>query len=126
MRGEDFWAVRAEVAENLGSVKLAQAEAALLKGLKDKHPRVRRAVVEALGDVKTAESYKALKGITEKGDASYYVESAAARSLGKIGKAPIDGKEKETNEPVTKRPYEITTRRWHRPQQRDPRIRAQS
>ncbi len=95
LQNDPFWAVRAEVAENLGSVKLTQAEAALLKGLKDKHPRVRRAVVEALGDVKTAESYKALKNITEKGDASYYVEAAAARSLGKIGKAPIDGKEKE-------------------------------
>ncbi|MEL7350670.1 MAG: M1 family metallopeptidase [Cyanobacteria bacterium J06560_5] len=95
LTSDPFWAVRAEVAENLGSVKLTQAEDALLKGLKDKHPRVRRAVVEALGDVKTAESYKALKGVVEKGDASYYVESAAARSLGKIGKATIDGKEKE-------------------------------
>ncbi|MEO1392705.1 MAG: M1 family metallopeptidase [Cyanobacteria bacterium J06634_5] len=95
LTNDPFWAVRAEVAENLGSVKLTQAEDALLKGLKDKHPRVRRAVVEALGDVKTADSYKALKGVVEKGDASYYVESAAARSLGKIGKATIDGKEKE-------------------------------
>ncbi|MEL7521684.1 MAG: M1 family metallopeptidase, partial [Cyanobacteria bacterium J06553_1] len=61
LTSDPFWAVRAEVAENLGSVKLTQAEDALLKGLKDKHPRVRRAVVEALGDVKTADSYKALK-----------------------------------------------------------------
>lgn len=95
LQSDPFWAVRAEVAENLGSVKLAQAEAALLKGIKDKHPKVRRAVVQALGDVKTAESYKALKGIVEKGDASYYVEAAAAQSLGKIGKAVIDGKDKE-------------------------------
>ncbi|MEL6816678.1 MAG: M1 family metallopeptidase, partial [Cyanobacteria bacterium J06598_3] len=45
LTSDPFWAVRAEVAENLGSVQLTQAESALLKGLKDKHPRVRRAVV---------------------------------------------------------------------------------
>ena len=90
-----FWAVRAEVAEQLGSVQLAQAEAALIKGLKDKHPKVRRAVVTALGDVKTAASYKALKGVVDQGDESYYVEATAARSIGKIGSATIDGKERE-------------------------------
>ena len=90
-----FWAVRAEVAEQLGSVQLTQAEAALIKGLKDKHPKVRRAVVAALGDVKTAESYKALKGVVDKGDESYYVEATAAQSIGKIGSATIDGKDRE-------------------------------
>ncbi|MGC1309616.1 MAG: M1 family metallopeptidase [Phormidesmis sp.] len=92
---DPFWAVRAEVAEQLGSVQLTQAEAALIKGLKDKHPKVRRAVVTALGGVKTADSYKALKGVVEKGDDSYYVEAAAAKSLGKVGTATIEGKEKE-------------------------------
>ncbi len=92
---DPFWAVRAEVAEQLGSVQLTQAEAALIKGLKDKNAKVRRAVVTALGDVKTADSYKALKGVVEKGDESYYVEAAAARSLGKVGTATLNGKEKE-------------------------------
>lgn len=95
LTSDPFWAVRAEIAEQLGSVQLAQAEAALLTGLKDQHPKVRRAVVEALGGIKTAESYKALKGVVEKGDASYYVESAAARSLGKIGASTLAGKDKE-------------------------------
>ncbi|MEL6468106.1 MAG: M1 family metallopeptidase [Cyanobacteria bacterium J06623_4] len=95
LKQEPFWAVRAEIAEQLGSVKLAQAEAALLSAMKDKHPKVRRAVVTALGDVKTADSYKALKTIVEKGDESYYVEASAVRSLGKIGTAQIDGKSKE-------------------------------
>ncbi len=95
LKTDPFWAVRAEVAEQLGSVQLAQAEAALIKGLQDKHPKVRRAVVTALGKVKTAESYKALKEVVEKGDESYYVEAAAARSLGKIGTATIAGKDKE-------------------------------
>ncbi|MGB3299809.1 MAG: M1 family metallopeptidase [Phormidesmis sp.] len=90
-----FWAVRAEVAEQLGEVQLAQAEAALIKGLKDKHPKVRRAVVTALGGVKTTDSYKALKSVVDKGDESYYVEATAARSIGKIGSATIEGKDRE-------------------------------
>ena len=64
---DPFWGVRAEVAEQLASVKLDQAVAGLLKGLKDKESKVRRAVAEALGDIKTAESYKALKTIADKG-----------------------------------------------------------
>ena len=95
LKEEPFWAVRAEVAEQLGSVQLSQAEAALISGLKDKHPKVRRAVVTALGDVKATDSYKALKGVVEKGDESYYVEASAVRSLGKIGTATLDGKDKE-------------------------------
>ena len=95
LQAEPFWAVRAEIAEQLGTIQLLQAEDALVKGLKDKHPKVRRAIATALGKVKTAQSYKALKGLAEKGDESYYVEAAAVRSLGKIGTAAIDGKEKE-------------------------------
>ncbi|MEL6939756.1 MAG: HEAT repeat domain-containing protein, partial [Cyanobacteria bacterium J06598_1] len=95
MQTEPFWAVRAEIAEQLGSVQLAQAEAALIKGLEDKHPKVRRAVVTALSKVKTADSYKTLKGVVEKGDESYLVEASAVRSLGKVGSATIDGKDKE-------------------------------
>jgi aminopeptidase N len=40
-------------------------------------------------------SYKALKTIADKGDKSYYVESAAIRSLGKVGAADFDGNVKE-------------------------------
>ena len=54
LTNDPFWAVRAEVAEQLGSVQLVQAEAALIGGLKDKHPKVRRAVVTALGKVKSS------------------------------------------------------------------------
>jgi aminopeptidase N len=92
---EPFWGVRAEVAEQLASVKLDQAVEGLLKGLKDKESKVRRAVAEALGDIKTLESYKALKTIADKGDKSYYVESTAIRSLGKVGAADFDGNVKE-------------------------------
>ncbi|MBE9065902.1 M1 family metallopeptidase [Leptolyngbya cf. ectocarpi LEGE 11479] len=91
-----FWAVRAEVAEALATIQLDQAVTGLLKGLEDKHPKVRRAVVNALAGVKTVESYKALKSVVEKGDKSYYVESAAAMALGKVGASTLDnGKNKE-------------------------------
>ncbi len=92
---EPFWGVRAEVAEQLASIKLDQAVEGLLKGLDDPEARVRRAVVESLGDIKTADSYKELKKIVEKGDPSYYVEAAAIRSLGKVGAADLDGKAKD-------------------------------
>ncbi|MEA5462876.1 M1 family metallopeptidase [Leptothoe sp. PORK10 BA2] len=91
-----FWGVRAEVAQALATIQLAQAVAGLLKGLKDQHPKVRRAVVNALAKVKTTESYKALKTIVENGDESYYVEGAAATALGKVGSSILDnGKSKE-------------------------------
>ncbi|MBD2114316.1 MULTISPECIES: M1 family metallopeptidase [Cyanophyceae] len=92
---EPFWGVRVEVAEQLASVKLDQAVGGLLKGLQDPEARVRRAVVESLGDIKTAESFKSLKSIAEKGDPSYYVEAAAIRSLGKVGAADLEGKAKD-------------------------------
>ncbi len=84
LQTDSFWAVRAEISRNLASVKLDQAIAGLLLGLKDSEARVRRATVEALGHVKTPESYEALKSVVEKGDASYYVEASALRSLGKV------------------------------------------
>lgn len=92
---DPFWGVRAEVAEQLGSVKLDQAVDELLKGLKDPEARVRRAVVGALGHIKTAKVYKALKTLVENGDPSYYVEAAAIHALGKVGAADLEGKSKD-------------------------------
>ncbi|MFG6103295.1 M1 family metallopeptidase [Leptothoe sp. EHU-05/26/07-4] len=93
---DSFWAVRAEVAEALATIQLDQAVEGLLKGLDDQHPKVRRAVVDALSRVKTAASYKALKSVVENGDESYYVEGAAATALGKVGSSTLDnGKNKE-------------------------------
>ena len=84
LKSDPFWGVRAEVAHQLGEVKLDQAFEGLRAGLKDGEARVRRAVVEALSKIKTAESYQALKPLVEKGDPSYYVESAAAQAIGAI------------------------------------------
>ncbi|MBE7381676.1 MAG: M1 family metallopeptidase [Leptolyngbya sp. SIO1E4] len=91
LTGDRFWGVRAEVAEQLADLKLDQAVTALLQGLRDPHPKVRRAVMTALGSVKTPSSYQALTEAVNQGDASYYVEAAAARSLGKIGASQLPG-----------------------------------
>ncbi|MEL6384746.1 MAG: M1 family metallopeptidase, partial [Cyanobacteria bacterium J06626_18] len=89
LKGDRFWGVRAEVAEQLAELKLDQAVDALLEGLQDSHPKVRRAVVAALGSVKTAASYQVLSKLTQEGDASYYVEAEAARALGKVGASQL-------------------------------------
>ncbi|MGF1524411.1 MAG: M1 family aminopeptidase [Leptolyngbyaceae cyanobacterium] len=89
LKGDRFWGVRAEIAGQLAELKLDQAVEALLAGLQDAHPKVRRAVVAALGSVKTAASYQALVRLTQEGDASYYVEAEAARSLGKVGASQL-------------------------------------
>ena len=89
LQQEFFWGVRVEVVKNLATIKLDQAFAGVLIGLKDVDAKVRRATVEALAVVKTADSYKALKPIVEKGDASYYVEAAAIRALGSIAGANL-------------------------------------
>ena len=84
LQNDPFWGVRVEVAKQLAEVKLDFAGSALILGLKDDSPYVRRAVAEALSNIKTLESYNALKQLVEKGDPSYYVEAAATRSLGSL------------------------------------------
>jgi aminopeptidase N len=100
LTGDAFWGVRAEVAKRLARVKLDQASEALIAGLNDPDARVRRSVVEALSKIKTPESYNALKQLVEKGDASYYVEAAAARALGGMVSALKD-KEDEVLQVLT-------------------------
>jgi aminopeptidase N len=95
LKSDRFWGVKVEVAKQLAQIKLDQAFEALVVGLNDENPLVRRAVVEALGNIKTYASYKALKPIVEDGDSSYYVEAAAARAIGVIAAAQLEEKPKE-------------------------------
>ncbi|ASC74179.1 Aminopeptidase N [Halomicronema hongdechloris C2206] len=95
LESDPFWGVRAEVAEQLASVKLDQAVDSLINGLADVHPRVRRAVANALGQVKTMASYQALYALLDSGDPSYYVEAAAAEALGKVAATPLDGQSQQ-------------------------------
>jgi aminopeptidase N len=100
LKNDPFWGVRVEVATQLVEIKLDQVFDSLVIGLKDRDARVRRAVVGALGKIKTHESYKALKSIVEKGDSSYYVEAAATSAIGGI--AGVNGEDKPSNEQVIK------------------------
>ncbi|MBW4563802.1 MAG: M1 family metallopeptidase [Mojavia pulchra JT2-VF2] len=92
---EQFWGVRVEVAKQLAEVKLDQAFDGLVVGLKDKSAYVRRAVIDALANIKTSQSYKAVKELVQDGDPSYYVESAACRAIGAIASANLDEKPRE-------------------------------
>jgi aminopeptidase N len=95
LTNDPFWGVRVEVAKQLGSIKLNQAVEALLPGLQDKDARVRRAVIEAISNFKTIQAYEIIKEYLAKGDASYYTEATAARSLGNMVSGNLKDKEKE-------------------------------
>lgn len=84
LKSDRCWGVRAEVAKNLATIKLDQAFTELVAGLADPDAKVRRATVEALADIKTDDSYAVLAPLVAQGDASYYVEAAALRSLGSV------------------------------------------
>lgn len=80
---DKFWGVQAEAARALGQMRSEIARDALLACIKVKHPKARRGVVGALGQFRDdTAAAAALEGIIRKGDASYYVEAAAAAALG--------------------------------------------
>ncbi len=94
LNNDPFWAVRAEVAEALGTMGSEKAQAVLLQTLPTldakQFSRVRAAIVNALGKFQAPQqtelaqrSAEALRNLLEKGDISYRVESAAAQALGK-------------------------------------------
>jgi aminopeptidase N len=95
LENDPFWGVRLEVAKQLATIGLDQAVSALIKGLKDEKAQVRRAIVEGLSDIKTEDSYQALKSRLETGDASYYVEASTARGLGTMAVGQLQDKESE-------------------------------
>lgn len=95
LKEDSFWGVKVEVARQLGKIKLNQAIEALTIGLKDKNPKVRKAVIEALSKNKTEQTYETIKKIATSGDASYYVESSAIRGLGNIVSGILEEKQTE-------------------------------
>ncbi|AKF79446.1 peptidase M1 [Myxococcus fulvus 124B02] len=80
-----FWGTRAACAKALGRIRTPEARARLLASLRAEHPRVRRAVVAALGEFRRdAEVIALLRSLLQSGDISYFVEAEAARSYGKL------------------------------------------
>jgi aminopeptidase N len=77
----EFWGVRAEAADALANQRSEAAFAALESAAATKHPKVRRAVMHALGSFRTAKSADLLKKSALR-DPSYLVEAEAARALG--------------------------------------------
>jgi aminopeptidase N len=82
----EFWGVRAEAAEALGHIRAREAFDALVKARDLAHPKVRRAVVAAIGRFRTTAAVEALKPKALR-DESYLVEAEAARALGKTRQA---------------------------------------
>lgn len=94
--------MRLEVVKQLAKIQLDQVFDSLVTGLNDEDARVRRAVVEALTQIKTNKSYQQLKSIVKNGDASYYVEAAAVSGIGDIAAANANSDRKPTEEKVIK------------------------
>jgi len=78
----EAWMVRAEAAEALGHVRAPECQAALLAHVEDAHPKVRRAVVAALGSFRVPAVVAPLSKAVL-GDPSYLVVADAARALGR-------------------------------------------
>ncbi len=82
----EFWGVRAECAEALGRIRAREGFDVLAASTSIAHPKVRRAVVDALGRFRTTAAVDALKPRALR-DESYLVEAEAARALGKTRQA---------------------------------------
>lgn len=78
----ESWLVRAACARALGRLRNDDAFECLQQALRTKHPKVRRAVAEALGNYRSEASARSLLSLLKPRE-SYLVRSAAARSLGR-------------------------------------------
>jgi aminopeptidase N len=81
-----FWGLRAACASALGETRRPEAEAALIAALGAAHPKVRRAVAQALGRFRTSAAADAVRKLALR-DPSYLVEAEAARALGSTRQA---------------------------------------
>jgi aminopeptidase N len=81
-----FWGTRAECAVALGKLRSTACFDALKASAAATHPKVRRAVMSALGSFRTADAFEAIKPHAMRDD-SYLVEAEAARALGRTRNA---------------------------------------
>ncbi|RMG37272.1 MAG: hypothetical protein D6732_07125 [Methanobacteriota archaeon] len=86
LNAETFWGVKATIATALAKIGGQNAKEILLEASTEKHPKTRRAIIEALGSFKEdKEVADALIEKINKGDESYFVEAELLKSLGTIG-----------------------------------------
>jgi aminopeptidase N len=78
----DAWMVRAEAARALGKIRGEASFRLLEKHVRDAHPKVRRAVVAALGGFRRPEAGRLVRSLVGK-DKSYVVDAEACRALGR-------------------------------------------
>jgi aminopeptidase N len=83
LRGDAFWAVQAEAAKALGTIKASAAMEELLASMSIPEGRARRAVMSALGEFRDERAAEALERVILDGDPSYYVEANATAAIGK-------------------------------------------
>jgi aminopeptidase N len=83
---DSFWGVSAEAAKMLGLIKSDFAYVALkcLSTSDVKHPKVRRAIIRAMGEFKKEDSLNLLRSMLIDRDKSYFVEAEIATAIGKI------------------------------------------
>jgi len=78
----EFWGTRAECALALGKIRAREGFEALKSARSTVHPKVRRAVMDALGNFRSSDACEALKPHALR-DESYLVEGEAARAMGR-------------------------------------------
>jgi len=78
----EFWGTRSECAAALARIRARECFEALKNTRQTAHPKVRRAVIEALGAFRTPEAMEAIKPYALRDD-SYLVEGEAARAMGR-------------------------------------------
>ena len=84
LKREQHWPVRAEAARSLGKIGTKESLEALLAARAERHRRVRRAVIAALGEFKDERVLPPLLSAL-RGDESPYVQCEAALSYAKAG-----------------------------------------
>ena len=82
LAGDAFWGVSAEVAAAIGATHAPWAREMLVRAIDHAHPKVRRAVVTALGSFRDTRAADALPAPATS-DSSYFVRAAALTALGK-------------------------------------------
>jgi aminopeptidase N len=104
LKNDPFYGVRVEAASALVKIPKPIARDALLAGLNQKHPKVRRACVAALSKFRAdAKVIRLLTAKQKQGDASYFVEAAVLETMTAV--------QKTTNLPMLKQALEKPSHR---------------
>lgn len=95
LQKEKFWGVQVEIAGALGKCKSLSAMDALLEGLRQiSHPKVRRAILEALGNYPSQRVLTDVRVLYES-EKSYFAQAEAIRTLGRMRDPSLLGVFKE-------------------------------